>query len=105
MITFTITADTVETRIVEERAERHLRLVREAHRLDITVAPDDVQPGAWIARQPDIVGGCEIVTVSSCTCRRFRTWARCPHHALVQMLEGVEPDAPAVVAQPLAGVA
>ncbi len=70
-------------RIAEHEAERQRRLLREAEAMDLHLEPDYVHDDKFIVWAPGIEGFCDLVSVDECTCRRFRLWGRCPHHALV----------------------
>ncbi len=75
--------DTATIRITEEAEERFRGLLAEAEACDMRAEPDDIHTDRCIVRAPGIRGSCELVSIEGCTCQRFRTWHRCPHHALV----------------------
>jgi hypothetical protein len=51
--------------------------------------PDTITPGAWIVRNPEHRGHCNIVFPGwRCTCPVFRSACHCEHVALVQEEHG-----------------
>ena len=79
----TVERDTVTIRINEEAEERFRALLAEAEAQDMRAEPDDLHKDRCIVWTPGICGCCELESIEGCTCQRFRTWRRCPHHALV----------------------
>ncbi len=75
--------DADRDRITEEAEERFRGLLAEAEACDMKAAPDDIHTDRCIVWTPGLRGSCELVSIEVCTCQRFRTWHRCPHHALV----------------------
>lgn len=54
----------------------------------MTVERDTIT-GGWLVRNPRIPGTVEIVHPDgSCSCRKYRTWGRCKHAAIVAERHG-----------------
>lgn len=75
--------DPVADRIAEVERGRHARLLARAQALRLMVDPDYCRADACIVWSPINRGRCEVVSMDSCSCREFRLWGACPHHAAV----------------------
>lgn len=73
----------VADRIAEVERGRHARLLKRAQALRLMVDPDYCRADACIVWSPLKRGRCEVVSMESCSCREFRLWGACPHHAAV----------------------
>lgn len=76
-------AERIQTRIDDDRAERLARLAAQAVRHGVQLAPDTIHADLFIAWRDDQPGQCELVTLTTCTCHRFRLWGVCGHQALL----------------------
>lgn len=75
--------DEITVRIADDAEHRFRRLLAEAEAAGMRAEPDYVHPDRCIVWTPGERGFCQLVSIDGCTCQRFRTWHRCPHHALV----------------------
>lgn len=83
-----VMADPVADRIAEMERGRDARLLARARAMRLMVDPDYCQPDACIVWSVNNDGRCEVVTMESCSCREFRLWGCCPHHAAVTKVLG-----------------
>ncbi len=83
MMVASVEPNTITIRINQEAEERFRGLLAEAEACDMKAEPDCVHTGRCIVWTPGLRGSCELVSIEGCSCQRFRTWHRCPHHALV----------------------
>lgn len=65
------------------QADSFTNLLRQAAEMELQIEQDDIDPSQFIVREPGRSGFCELANAERCTCRRFRIWGRCAHHALV----------------------
>ncbi len=77
-----VTEAATKERIAEESTARHRALLRNAVQQGIWAEPDPGHIGRFITRMT-ARGRCNLTTTTSCTCKEFRLWRRCPCQALV----------------------
>ncbi len=78
-------------RIATQRAEHLHRLANHADRAGVRILIEPVR-GEHFATDPSTPTRLYRVDPEACTCRRFRLWGRCPHHALLLAELGRIPD-------------
>lgn len=74
--------EALSDRLVAESLEMQDRLV--THAIEAGVRLEEETPRQFVARRHDAVGCCDLVSYSSCTCRRYQVWQRCEHVALAR---------------------
>jgi hypothetical protein len=86
------TREAIEQKVAELGADSFTNLLRQAEEMELQLTEDYVDPTQFIVWEPGIHGFCELVSADQCTCRRFKIWGRCAHHALVLEHMGLYPD-------------
>lgn len=78
-----LATDPVTERIAEIERYRHQRLLKRAREMQLMVDPDYCDTKSCIVWEPTVQGRCEVVSIDECSCREYRLWGSCPHHATV----------------------
>ena len=89
----------ITSRIATQHAEMLHRLADRADRAGVRILVEPAR-GEHFATDPAAPARLYRVDADACSCRRFRVWGRCPHHALLLAELGRIPDPVSVVASP-----